>query len=218
MGKEKIQPESFPASSCTALWVRTSIAEVATAIDILQDHRKMVSKSISRGDHLTTVADPNGWRWWSQPVNNGWLPLGLLVCSCRPPNTPQLVTPAGQIEKRKKKIEYSVSASKFSMFQINTAGFIINPVVQNNYIIYLFKYIILRMFPSGGTLGRGQKMLGMHFARSEGAVWCVTPDMDGVTGPVTVASKPGDNCHQGCIHCALSYQDRIGGSKTHRHL
>src|SRR6266704_818852 len=45
----------------------------------------------------------------------------------------------------------------------------------------------------------------------------MTPDMEGVAGPVTVASKTGDNCHQGCIHCNLSYLHRVGSSKTHRH-
>jgi len=150
----------------------------------------MVSKSISQRDHHTTVADPNGWRWQSQPVNNGWLPLGLLMCSCRPPNTPQLATLVGRTQIEKEKIKYSVFVSEFSMFHIDTAGFIINPVVWNNYNIYIFKYIVYEHLQVAECLCVVIKMLGMHFAISERAAWCVTPNMEGVAGPVTVANNP----------------------------
>ena len=43
-------------------------------------------------------------------------------------------------------IEYSVFASKFSIFRIGTADFVINPVVLNNYIYIYIKYIVYEHF------------------------------------------------------------------------
>jgi len=217
MGKEKIQPESFPASLCTALWVRTSIAEVATAIDILWDHHMMVSKSISQRDHHTTVADPNGWRWWSQPVNNGWLPLGLLVCSHRPPNTPQLTMPAGQIEKRKEENWIQCLCIQILYVLDKYCGFYYKPSCSKQlYYIFVQIYTFTTV-----SKWRNTRVWSGNAGHAFCELWGSCVMRDSRYGRCRQASngcqQTGDNCHQGCIHCALSYLDRISGSKTCHH-
>jgi len=86
------------------------------------------------------VADPNGWRWWSQPVNNGWLPLGLLMCSHRPPNTPQLATPAGQIEKRKEENRIQCLCIQILYVSDKYCGFYYKPSCSKQ-LYYIFVQI-----------------------------------------------------------------------------
>ena len=160
---------------------------------------------------ISPVVDPNMWRWQSQPVvevkgwpdpctvlrsgpipiPNSWLiAIGPAHVLSQAPNTAPLVTLAGRTITKKKNDWIQCLCIQTLYISHWYCGFYYKPSCFEQLCVHIYLIYSLRTFPSGGTLGRGHKTLGVRFAKDWGAMWRVTPNMEGVVGPVTVADRP----------------------------